>query len=94
VSYYLLAIIACLIFFMFFQAWYLRSWERQERDRYSEQIGKLEFVQKEERQDWTKERQQLLDRIMAPSFDHLKQAEVRVIRAQKEEKQQPPIELV
>lgn len=31
------------------------------------------------------ERQKLLDRIQAPSFDHYKQAEVKVIKAQKEE---------
>jgi hypothetical protein len=47
-----------------------------------------------ERAAWKEERQQLLDRIQAPSFDHLKQAEVRVIRAQKEEKKEQPIELV
>jgi hypothetical protein len=47
-----------------------------------------------ERQQWVVERQHLLDRIQAPSFDHLKQAEVRIIRAQKEEKKEPPIELV
>jgi hypothetical protein len=41
-----------------------------------------------ERQQWAVERQQLLDRIQAPSFDHLKQAEIRVIKAQKEE---PPV---
>lgn len=31
------------------------------------------------------ERQKLLDRIQAPSFDHYKHAEVKVIKAQKEE---------
>jgi len=37
---------------------------------------------------WQAERQQLLDRIQAPSFDHLKQAEIRLVNAQKEE---PPV---
>jgi adenylate kinase len=39
----------------------------------------------DERKQWQIERQQLLDRIQAPTFDHLKQAEVRIIKAQKEE---------
>jgi hypothetical protein len=42
-----------------------------------------------EREHWNKERQQLLDRIQAPSFDHLKQAEVRVIKASKEPAKEP-----
>jgi hypothetical protein len=41
-----------------------------------------------ERQQWAAERQKLMDRVQAPSFDHLKQAEVRIIKAQKEE---PPV---
>lgn len=41
-----------------------------------------------ERVAWNEERQQLLDRIQAPSFDHLKQAEIRMVKAQKEE---PPV---
>lgn len=40
---------------------------------------------RKEKDQWNAERQQLLDRIQAPSFDHLKQAEVRAIKAQKEE---------
>lgn len=55
--------------------------DRREREK--------EFGQ--ERDLWHKERQQLLDRIQAPSFDHLKMAEVKVIKAQQpkeeEEKQ-------
>ncbi|MNV90721.1 hypothetical protein D3C71_1851310 [compost metagenome] len=31
------------------------------------------------------ERQKLLDRIQAPSFDHYKQAEVKLVKAQKEQ---------
>lgn len=38
---------------------------------------------------WHKERSELLDRIQAPTFDHYKQAEVRVIKAQKEEPEKP-----
>lgn len=47
-----------------------------------------------ERQQWAIERQKLMDRVQAPSFDHLKQAEVRVIKAQKEDKPLPPVELL
>jgi flagellar motility protein MotE (MotC chaperone) len=78
---YELGVIACLIIFMFYQAWYFRSWEKQERDRYSEQIGKLEYVHKEEREAWTNERQQLLDRIQSPTFAEYKHQEVKVIKA-------------
>ncbi|NJJ38549.1 hypothetical protein [Paenibacillus apii] len=39
-----------------------------------------------ERQIWQQERQQLLDRIQAPSYDHLKHHEVKIIKAQKEDK--------
>lgn len=45
-----------------------------------------------ERAEWNVERQYLLDRIQAPSFDHLKQAEVRIIKAQSGEKEQPKLE--
>lgn len=45
-----------------------------------------------ERELWHVERQKLLDRIQAPSFDHLKQAEVRIIKAQSSEKEAPKIE--
>lgn len=44
---------------------------------------------RKEREAWHTERQQLLDRIQAPSFDHLKQAEVRVIKASKEPAKEP-----
>lgn len=50
---------------------------------------------KHERAAWQVERQQLLDRIQAPSFDHLKQAEVRVIKTSKEPAKDPnPLEVV
>jgi hypothetical protein len=42
--------------------------------------------------EWQKERQQLLDRIQAPTFDHYKQAEIRVIKAQNGEKEPPKLE--
>lgn len=38
-----------------------------------------------DRQLWHKERQMLIDRIQAPSFDHYKHAEAKIIKAQKEE---------
>jgi hypothetical protein len=45
-----------------------------------------------ERADWAKERQQLLDRIQAPSFDHLKHHEVKVIKAQQGEREPPKLD--
>lgn len=42
------------------------------------------------RKEWAEERQQLLDRIQAPSYDHLKHHEVRVIKAKQPEKEKPP----
>lgn len=46
----------------------------------------------EEREAWGKERQQLLDRIQAPTFTEYKQAEVKVIRAQNGEKPPQPLD--
>lgn len=45
-----------------------------------------------EREIWRQERQQLLDRIQAPSFDHLKHHEVKVIKAKNGEKEPVPLE--
>lgn len=45
-----------------------------------------------ERDLWQRERQQLLDRIQAPSFEHLKQAEIKVIKATSGEKEPPKLE--
>lgn len=55
-------------------------------------IGALLFFQHKDRQDHRRhieslqeERQKLLDRIQAPSYDSLKHHEVKVIKAQKED---------
>lgn len=45
-----------------------------------------------EREQWQKERQQLLDRIQAPSFDHLKQAEIRMVKATNNTPEPPKLE--
>jgi hypothetical protein len=45
-----------------------------------------------ERDAWTLERQQLLDRIQAGSFAEYKTQEVRVIKAQSGEKEPPKLE--
>lgn len=57
-------------------------------------IGALLYFMHQDRADhrrhiesWQEERQRLLDRIQAPSFEHYKQAEVKVIKAQKDDKQ-------
>jgi hypothetical protein len=46
----------------------------------------LERTHQEERETWHEERKELLDRIQAPSFAEYKHQEVRVMKAQKEEK--------
>lgn len=48
----------------------------------------------EDKAEWHKERQQLLDRIQAPSFDHLKQQEVKVIKAQQQPQEVVTLEVV
>lgn len=45
-----------------------------------------------ERETWVQERQQLLDRIQAPTFGEYKQAEVKVIKAQKAGPEPAPLE--
>lgn len=55
----------------------LKEHEKSQKKAY-DLIGELNLK-------WIEERQQLLDRIQAPSFDHLKQAEIRKIKAEKEE---------
>lgn len=45
-----------------------------------------------ERSLWMQERQHLLDRIQAPSFGEMKQAEVKIIKAQQGHKEPPPLE--
>lgn len=45
-----------------------------------------------ERATWHEERQQLLDRIQAPTFAEYKHQEVKVIKAQTGEKEPPKLE--
>lgn len=48
-----------------------------------------------ERQQWQQERQQLLDRIQAPTYDHLKHHEAKLLKASKEPvKETNPLEVV
>ncbi|XEC97040.1 hypothetical protein AB6A23_11145 [Paenibacillus tarimensis] len=55
-------------------------------------IEGINQAREKEREQWREERQQLLDRIQAPSFDHLKHHEVKVIKAQNGAKEPPPLE--
>lgn len=49
----------------------------------------------DERALWNKERQQLLDRIQAPTYDHLKHHEAKLLKASKEPvKETNPLEVV
>lgn len=66
-----LMVIVCLALLL---CWFISSREREK-----------EFTK--ERDLWHTERQQLLDRIQAPTYDHLKHHEAKIIKAQ-----QPPKE--
>ncbi|MCQ6331730.1 hypothetical protein, partial [Bacillus cereus] len=50
---------------------------------------KIEQVHQKERDVWKQERKELYDRIQAPSFAEYKQGEVKMVKAQKEEKPAP-----
>ena len=80
----LLAITAIAILF----AW-LYSMRMRDHD-----IQKQRAEWEQERTAWTIERQQLLDRIQAPSFSEMKHAEVKVIKAQQGVKEPVPLEPV
>ncbi|MEI4618324.1 hypothetical protein [Bacillus cereus] len=47
---------------------------------------KIEHVHQKERDVWKQERKELYDRIQAPSFAEYKQGEVKMVKAQKEDK--------
>lgn len=63
--------------------WVYTDHQKDKRHR-AERAGELDL--------WNRERQQLLDRIQAPSYDHLKHHEVRIIKAQNNEKEPPRLE--
>ena len=54
---------------------------------------KIEHVHQKERDMWKQERKELYDRIQAPSFAEYKQGEVKMVKAQKEEKPAPTYHL-
>jgi hypothetical protein len=74
-----ISILASIIFVML---WYVSFLEKSHVQRTNSLYDVLYTKEKQ----WKEERQQLLDRIQAPSFAEYKQAEVKVIKAQKEEK--------
>lgn len=53
----------------------------------------IERAHQEEREAWQIERKDLYDRIQAPSFAEYKQAEVKMVKAQKDEKPEPTFHL-
>lgn len=61
---------------------------------HNQQIERILSEHRADAEVWKVERQQLLDRIQAPSFEHLKHAEVKVLRAQNQEKPEPKSELL
>jgi hypothetical protein len=73
-----IGILALIIFVML---WYMSFLEKSHEQR-TNSLYDI-FYQKE--RQWQEERQQLLDRIQSPSFAEYKQAEVKVMKAQKKE---------
>ena len=63
-----------------------------ERKRHDEQMIRVAGSHSKEKEEWNKERQQLLDRIQSPSFAEYKHAEVKTIKAQQGIKEPPPLE--
>jgi hypothetical protein len=53
-----------------------------QQQRYQDHIENLN-------EQWSVERSQLLDRIQAPTFGEYKQAEIRMVKAQKDEEPKP-----
>jgi predicted CopG family antitoxin len=68
------------LFFIIMYLLYLNDRMRKEHEKHVDVIHEMVG----------EERQKLIDRIQAPSFDHLKHAEIRKIKAEKEE----PVERV
>lgn len=70
-----------------------RQW-RGMYDNALELLSKTEDQLSAERAEWRTERQQLLDRIQAQSFNEFKQAEIRMLKVEKGEpsKQTFPLE--
>lgn len=86
ISVFVLAVICVLVILM-----WLYSMVVQAR-LYQSQLDRLMTEHRKDLEDWNRERQQLLDRIQAPSFDHLKHHEVKVIKALNNEREPPPLD--
>ncbi|PEP80695.1 hypothetical protein CN581_14465 [Bacillus toyonensis] len=56
-------------------------------------VYEMERLHQGERDMWKLERKELYDRIQAPSFSEYKQGEVKMMKAQKEEKPVPTYQL-
>jgi hypothetical protein len=62
--------------------------------QHANQVNRLLNHQTDFYKEWDTERKQLLDRIQAPSYDHLKHHEVKIIKAQNNEKEPPKLEVL
>lgn len=83
-------VIALLVLVIIIQLIYADRLDERRR-KYADELSERWIA---ERDTWKQERQQLLDRIQAPSFDHLKHHEVKVIKAQNNEKEPPKLEVL
>lgn len=85
---YLIVIIATLLAVIVWQG--ILAWITAKQ--HCEHIGSVNEWQRERESEWAAERQQLLDRIQAPSFAEYKQAEIKQTKLQLGVKDPAPLE--
>jgi predicted Holliday junction resolvase-like endonuclease len=73
-------ILICVILYQGLLLYQLQKSHREERSKLTEQ--------------WTEERKDLINRIQARDYGEYKQAEIRVIKAQKDEPPKPKLEML
>lgn len=64
------------------------------QSRHNELLMAMSIKSFEKEQTWNAERQQLLDRIQAPSYDVMKHHEVKIIKAKNNEKEPEKLEVM
>jgi predicted Holliday junction resolvase-like endonuclease len=80
VTYVLYGVLICVILYQGMMSYQLQKSHQDERRRLTEQ--------------WTEERKDLINRIQARDYGEYKQAEIRVIKAQKDEPPKPKLEML
>lgn len=65
-----------------------------QRRRHAYERERQYVILRDERETWSSERQQLLDRIQASSFAEYKHAEIKLTKAQNGEREPPKLEVL